>query len=119
MELLASDGVSGDSFGKSVSISGDHIIVGSFQKDDNGDASGAAYVFNLTECGLPAEPCSPFLTLARSSPVTDDEFGYDVAVFFDHVVVGARNVDVDPGTDSTTNEGAAYVFDTSLCKDVN
>jgi len=45
-KLTASDGVSGDEFGYSVSISGDYAIVGAFRDDDNGLSSGSAYIFN-------------------------------------------------------------------------
>jgi hypothetical protein len=44
-KLLASDGAMNDSFGRSVSIEGDYIIIGSFQDDDNGSNSGAAYIY--------------------------------------------------------------------------
>lgn len=44
-KLTASDGAVGDSFGKSVSVSGDTLVVGASRDDDMGDASGSAYVF--------------------------------------------------------------------------
>ncbi len=43
-KLTASDGASGDQFGWSVSVSGDHVVVGT-PADDNGDSSGSAYLF--------------------------------------------------------------------------
>ena len=48
-KLLASDGASGDHFGWSVSISGDSstAIVGASNSDDNGDASGSAYIYRF------------------------------------------------------------------------
>jgi hypothetical protein len=45
-KLTASDGTDGDFFGWSVSISGDYAIVGARGDDDNGSASGSAYIFN-------------------------------------------------------------------------
>ena len=34
-----------DWFGNSVSISGDRVVVGAFQDDDNGGYTGSAYIF--------------------------------------------------------------------------
>ena len=44
-ELVASDGVSGDRFGWSVSLSGMRALIGAPRCEDNGDDSGAAYLF--------------------------------------------------------------------------
>ena len=45
-KLLASDGAAGDSFGRSVSVSGDTVVVGAYADDTPGGANaGSAYVF--------------------------------------------------------------------------
>jgi hypothetical protein len=44
-KLLPSDGAAGDSFGLSVSLNGDRLLVGAPFDDDNGLSSGAAYLF--------------------------------------------------------------------------
>ncbi|MBI9106985.1 MAG: chitobiase/beta-hexosaminidase C-terminal domain-containing protein [Spirochaetales bacterium] len=44
-KLLAADGAATDSFGNSVSISGDYAIIGVPFDDDNGSASGSAFIF--------------------------------------------------------------------------
>jgi len=44
-KLTASDGAVGDGFGSSVSISGDHAIVGAYYDDDKGNCSGSAYIY--------------------------------------------------------------------------
>ena len=44
-QLLASDGLAGDSFGFSVAVSNDRALVGAFQNGDSGTDSGSAYVF--------------------------------------------------------------------------
>ena len=46
-KLTASDGAPIDVFGGRVSISGDTAVIGAYQDDDNGDASGSAYVYVL------------------------------------------------------------------------
>ena len=38
-------GEEGDTFGSSVSINGDHAVVGARKDDDNGVGSGSAYIF--------------------------------------------------------------------------
>ncbi len=44
-KLTASDGAAADSFGRSVAVSGDTVVVGAPYDDDKGSASGSAYVF--------------------------------------------------------------------------
>ena len=48
-KITASDGASGDSFGNSVSVGSGRIVVGAPYDDDNGDASGSAYIYSLSE----------------------------------------------------------------------
>ena len=55
VKLLASDGAPLDLFGISVAMSGDLVIVGADAHDDNGDASGSAYVFDVAACGCVAD----------------------------------------------------------------
>ncbi|NNM01741.1 MAG: hypothetical protein HKO62_13390, partial [Gammaproteobacteria bacterium] len=50
--LMPSDGALADLFGNSVGVSGNTAIVGAPSDDDNGSASGSAYVY----APLPAEP---------------------------------------------------------------
>lgn len=47
-KLMAPDSAAGDYFGMSVSISGDHAIAGAWGGDDEGAASGCAYVFRIS-----------------------------------------------------------------------
>ena len=44
-KITATDAAVGDGFGLSVSISGDYIVVGAPNDDDEGSNSGSAYVF--------------------------------------------------------------------------
>jgi hypothetical protein len=63
-KLTASDGATDDEFGRSVSISGDTVVVGSFQDDDKGGNSGSVYIFTL-ECAAPSceLTCPPDITV--------------------------------------------------------
>jgi hypothetical protein len=55
-KLTASDGAAGDDFGRSVSVSGETVVVGAPHDNDNGSNSGSAYVFEA-----PWEPAvTPF-----------------------------------------------------------
>ena len=46
-KLTAADGETWDSFGYSVSIAGDHAVVGARYDDDNGSYSGSAYFYRF------------------------------------------------------------------------
>ena len=103
-KLTADDGADDDEFGYSVAIDGNTAVVGAHQPEyqDENDMTvevgpGAAYVFVKADGAW-----SQAAKLTAPSPVTNDEFGYSVAVDGGTVVVGA------PGSNSNT--GAVYVF---------
>jgi hypothetical protein len=98
-KLLASDGISGDEFGKSVGLSAGILAVGAPFDEDYGHHSGAAYLFDVaTDAQL--------FKLLPDDGAADDYFGYSLAIDDGIVVVGARKDDA-PYTDS----GSAYIFD--------
>jgi len=83
-KLTASDGASGDLFGKSVSISGNYaIVVGAYQDDDDGDSSGSAYVFERTGSGWIQRA-----KLTASDGTTGDFFGTTVSISGNYAIVG-------------------------------
>ena len=92
----------GDSFGQSVAVSGDRIVVGAPYADDSGDDSGRAHVYHSGGVG-------PFWSeqplLLAPDGVAADHFGTSVAVDTDAIVIGARHDD-PVGSAS----GSAYVF---------
>jgi hypothetical protein len=113
-----------DSFGSSVAIDGDTVVVGARSEDSgaagvNGNQadnsigeSGAAYVFVRTGVTWTQQAY-----LKASNPGAGDEFGISVAIDGDTIVVGARDesssatgVDGDQADDSTQFAGAVYVF---------
>lgn len=103
-KLTPSDGVGGDEFGTSVSISGNTVVVGSLYTIVNGCCSGAAYVF--TEAGSGWRNMTQSAKLAPSDGRTYDSFGNSVSISANTIVVGS------PGPDwGTMHQGAAYVFD--------
>ncbi len=122
--LKASNTDVGDSFGWSVAISGDTVIVGACDEDsaatgvdgDQGDnsvdASGAAYVFVRD-----GTTWSQQAYLKASNTGEIDSFGWTVAISGETVVVGAAlesssatGVNGDQGDDDAPFSGAAYVF---------
>jgi hypothetical protein len=106
VKLTASDGVADASFGRSVAISGDTVIVGALFDDDNGTKSGSAYVFERNQGG--ADHWGQAAKLTASDGAADDHFGRSVAISEDTIVAGAGG-DGDKGTDS----GSAYVYQMS------
>ena len=122
--LKASNTDENDGFGDSVSVSGDTVVVSARFEDSsatgiNGDQSdnsagfaGAAYVFART-----GSTWSQEAYLKASNTDFEDQFGTDVAVSGDTVVVGARGesssatgVNGDQSDNSENRSGAAYVF---------
>ena len=99
-KLLPNDGTNGDQFGESVAISGDYAIVGAYQNDDNGGASGSAYIFTRSGANW-----SEQAKLLPNDGTNNDWFGESVAISGDYAIVGANQND-----DKGTNSGSAYVF---------
>ncbi len=99
-KLIASDGVADDCFGYSVSINGDHAIVGARDDDDNGTNSGSAYIFKFDGTNWIQQA-----KLLASEGTMYDMFGNSVSISGNHAIVGAYADDVN-GNES----GSAYTF---------
>jgi hypothetical protein len=99
-KLLALDGAVKDSFGNSVSLSGDTALIGAYQDDDNGVDSGSAYVFTRIEETWPQQA-----KLLAADGDTNDYFGKAVSLTGNTAIIGAPGND-DNGVDS----GSVYVF---------
>jgi hypothetical protein len=98
-KLLASDGEVDDRF-EEVAISGDYIIVGAWGDKDQGDLTGAAYIFRNEGTTWIQET-----KLTASDAAGGDQFGLDVSISGDRAIIGAYGND-----DSGENSGSAYVF---------
>lgn len=122
--IKASNTAAGDSFGWSVAISGETVVVGAFaeesnatgingnQSDNSLTAAGAAYVF-MRSGGLWSQEAY----LKASNTGANDEFGWSVAISNDSIIIGARmefssatGVNGDQSDNSANQAGAAYVF---------
>lgn len=88
----------GGSFGRSVAIEGDTLVVG----DDTavGFQFGRAFVFRRS-----GSTWTQIAELVSNAPTTNDAFGCSVAIAADTVVVGARGA-----TGYVFGTGAAFVF---------
>ena len=101
-QLLASDGAHGDSFGESVSMSGDRAVIGAPWVDDNGQNSGAVYIFERDSEGA----WTQVVKLSPDDGERGDFFGASVSISGDRAIVGAEfNADEGLAT------GAAYIFE--------
>jgi hypothetical protein len=100
-KLTASDEGNFESFGTSVAVSGDIVVVGAFLADGGNVDTGAAYVFEKPPGGWSGSPTES-AKLTASDASENDQFGNAVAVSGDTVVVGASVGD--------STFGSAYVF---------
>ena len=91
-------------FGYSVAISGDQIVAGAYKDDDNGNDSGATYVFEKPTSGW--TNMTQTAKLLPSDGGAEDRFGYSVAISGDQIAVGAYKDD-----DNGSSSGSAYVFE--------
>jgi hypothetical protein len=122
--LKASNAGSSDSFGFSVAIDGDTLVVGAFgeasntttvngdQSDNSASNAGGAYIFTRT-----AEGWTQQAYLKASNTQGGDRFGGSVAIGGNTVVIGAlgeasnaTSVNGNQNDNSVSNSGAAYVF---------
>ncbi len=96
-KLLASDAELRDEFGFSVALSGDTMLIGARDDDnDNGSRAGSAYIFTRS-----GGTWTEHTKLLASDGTAGNFFGDAVALAGDVALVGARN---------GSGSGAAYVF---------
>lgn len=98
-KLTAFDGTAEDWFGGSVAILGDIVAVGAQNDDDQGEDSGAVYLFD-TQSGNRIKKVVP------DDGETIDRFGHTVALSSEFLIVGALN-DSDQGEFA----GSVYIYD--------
>jgi len=86
VKLKPTDGAVQDYFGTSVAISGNTIVVGAAEDDDNGSNSGSAYIFTKPLAGW-----TNMFQTAKIKPIVggiDLNFGKSVCTFGDNILVG-------------------------------
>jgi hypothetical protein len=99
-KLTPSDATEDDHFGNSVSIDGDYAVIGAVWDDENGYASGSAYIFHRNGTNWIEQT-----KITASNGSTEDRFGHSVSISGDYAIVGAPYYD-----DIVENTGEAYIF---------
>jgi len=98
-KLLPDDGWMFDQFGFSVAIDGNVALAGAYTDDDEGESTGAVYVFDVTTGDQDFK-------LVPDDGQAGDFFGFASAVSGNIAVIGA------PGDDDLgSGAGSAYLFD--------
>lgn len=98
--VRASDGALRDHYGSKVAVSGNTLLVASFDNDEGGENSGAVYIYDLT---TKAE----LFKIIGSDTVGGDHFGCGIDVSGNIAIIGAYTHD----TNGDNSRGAAYLFD--------
>lgn len=101
--IAPTDLASGAAFGTSVSLSGDTLVVGAPESDQDGSNAGAVYVFERNRDG--ADAWGPLCRVRSSDLNAGDRFGFSVSLDLNLLAVGAYGE--KPGG---VSKGAAYVF---------
>ncbi|MBU0761244.1 MAG: hypothetical protein ABII03_05265 [Nanoarchaeota archaeon] len=99
-KLIASEGLLGDNFGKSVEIFNDAMVIGASGADDFGSLSGAAYVFRYNDSSAQWGQ-EQRLTAFGGGEASGDRFGWQVSISGDVLVISSHG---------DGDNGAAYVF---------
>lgn len=99
-ELLAADAEVSDFMGGAIAISGNYVVIGAPEEDDNGTNAGAAYVFERS-----GTTWTEIAKLTASDGGNSDRFGQSVAIFGDRIAVGAPRQDA-----GGFQRGAVYLF---------
>ncbi|AFM27769.1 FG-GAP repeat protein [Desulfomonile tiedjei] len=106
-KLIAPDSGRGDLFGASVSLQGNHLIVGAAYNDQIDSNAGAVYLYRL-DSGM----CSLEQKLVASDGSLGDCFGSSVSIFGDYAIVGAAYDALAQESVQTIGPeaGSAYIF---------
>ncbi len=102
--LTAPNGMAADRFGRSVTISGQYIVVGAYRNDDAGPNMGAVYIYSNQ--GGTGWNYNSKITINDEPGM--EYFGWSVSLDGDYLAIGANRDDTN-GVDS----GSAYVFQRS------
>eukprot|EP01083_Nonionella_stella_P024354 67261_1 len=93
--LVADDRDSNDYFGSSVSVYGEHALIGAYGK---GDTKGAAYIFEKLVNGSWIQVAKLIANDAKSNT----RFGRSVSIYGQYALIGSRDTNYGPGS--------AYIF---------
>lgn len=100
VKLKPTDGEHRDRFGCSVSLETTFFVVGSCESDEQGDKSGAVYVYHLDTNGLHIVE-----KFTAENTATRNYFGTSVAINSNRLLIGARGQD-----GQSSQSGAAHFY---------
>ncbi len=103
-KFTSNDAADFDSFGSSVSLSGDRVLVGAAGDDDHGSQTGSAYIFERDAGGVGNWGQVAKLTITDAA--AGDNTGHSVSLSGNRALVGAPLTD-----DGGFGSGSAYVFE--------
>jgi hypothetical protein len=99
-KIVAPSGAAGDAFGTAVAASGDYLVVGAPKRDGSlGADSGMAYIFRISTGAL--------IRRLEGDGEEGELFGASVAIWGNHIVVGAPDADEAGGA---ADAGKAWLF---------
>jgi len=101
--IYASGAQASDQFGKSISISGDTVVVSAHREDTGGSSAGAVYVYYRNNGGV--DNWGEVNIIYASDAQAGDYFGLSTSIDDDTVVVGAYGEDTGGSL-----AGAVYVY---------
>ena len=104
-KLLASDGANFDQFGVEVGLSGNRIVVGALDDDDNGSNSGSVYIYDYNSGTSSWDETK----LTAGDGAGSDNFGSAVSISGDRIAVAATGDD-----DNGLSSGSIYVYDYNM-----
>ena len=108
-KIVASDRGANDLFGASVSISGDHVIVGALSEDEDTfdsntlDDAGSAYLFYKNHGGV--DNWGEVKKIVTSNRTANDQFGRYVTIDGDNIIVLAQLISFNQN-----GTGTVYLF---------
>ncbi len=102
-KIAVADGAFDDRFGATLAIHGDILTVGAPGRDVNDVSAGAAYVYHRNLGG--ADNWGPASQLLPEEPVAMREFGHDIQVSGDTIVIGTDVIE------PTSRSGVRVVFE--------
>ncbi len=114
-KIVAADRLAYDSFGGSVSISGDYIVVGAGTEDEDANDlntinnSGSVYIFKKVTGNW-----TQVQKIVAPNRSDSDFFGTVVSISGNYLVVGSYYEDEDAAeTNTVSDAGSAYIFELS------
>ncbi len=114
-KIVASDRAANDYFGRSVSISGNYVIVGAYQEDEDATGgspyvnAGSAYLFAKDQGGT--NNWGQIQKIVPTDRAAGDYFGATVSISGSNAIVGSyRDGEDASGANTLGNAGSAYIF---------